>query len=327
MIEVSHLSYAYGNRKVLTDVGFKVNNGKIYGIYGSKGAGKSTLLALLAGALSLQSGKIRINGFDIAREPISAKRCIGYLPQDIHFYPSMTPYELLEFVAEVRAVRDDRRFLHIHELLELLELEELRDRPLSRLTPVQLRRLGLGQALVGAPEILLLDTPAEGLIASERREIYTCIREIAQKGKTVFLATATPAEITELCHEVCLLNNGILEAPAPVEELLTGESLLLRVRGSRPEIANLLSTAQKLLSCRILPAEHAGEDSTVSLRLRAAERGMAVRLTQLLTQAGYEVLQAEELPPTKAELALRKSAAGMTAGFTVPTQGEKEATE
>ena len=327
MIEVSHLSYAYGSSEVLTNVGFKVNNGKIYGIYGGKGSGKSTLLALLSGALSLQSGKVRINGFDLAREPVPAKRCIGYLPQNIRFYPDMTPYELLDFVAAARAVRDDRRFLHVHEILEFLELGELRNRPLNRLTPVQLRRVGLGQALVGAPEILLLDAPAQGLVASESREIRACIREIAEKGRTVFLATAAPIEILELCHEVCLLNNGVLEAPTPVEELLTGASLLLCVRGDRSGIAEQLSAMGEVLSCRILPAQSAGDDGAVALRLRTAERGITARVVQLLTQAGFEVLRAEEETPGEAELALRKSAAGMTGGFTAPTRAEKEETE
>ena len=226
MIEIGKLTYAYKGRTVLKDASFKVNNGKIYGIFGLKASGKSTLLSLMAGAREAQEGVIRINGFDLRREPIPAKRCLGYCPQNASFYPSMTVYELLDLVAAAKAVREDRRFIAVHELMETYALEELRDRRLSRLTPAQAFRLKLAQALVGGSEIILLDAPTEGLSYSDAREARELIRELAEKGKTVFLATASAEEVAELAHEIMLLRNGSLSAPVTAEELLAEYRLL-----------------------------------------------------------------------------------------------------
>lgn len=223
MIEIVNLSYAHRGQPILEPASFKLPNGCVYGVFGAKGAGKSTLFALLSGAVPLQSGSVRINGFDVEKNPLKARRCIGYFPQSAEFYKDVTVFELLGFVASIKNVREDRKFIHVHEIMELLDLTEIRDRLLSKLAPLDLRLVGLAQALVGNPEILILDDPTEGLSVSEATEICKAIRSFANNGKTVFFASSVPSEILSVCDETMLLENGRLSPSVPTKELLEGD--------------------------------------------------------------------------------------------------------
>ena len=218
MIEVGKITYGYGGKTVLKDASLKVANGRIYGIFGLAGSGKSTLLSLMAGARDLQEGVVRINGFDLQSEPVSAKRCLGYCPQTADTYPDMTVYELLDFVAEVNAVRDNRRYVQIHEWMQFFDLEKLRNRRISKLTPFQLLRLKLTRAVVGGAEILLLDEPGEGLSDSNIVSMRKMILALKKKGKTVFLATARADDAVELSDELALLRDGVLSELAPKQK-------------------------------------------------------------------------------------------------------------
>lgn len=307
MIEISNLSYSYKGRQVLDRVSFKINNGRRYGIYGGTGSGKSTLLALLSGGLTPQSGNIRINGFDMRREPVSARRCVGYLPQAISFYKSMTPYELLDFIASARGVHDNRRFLHVHETLEFTGLNDLRNHPISRLSTAELRRLGVAQTLIGNPEILLLDAPTEGLSTSEARELRGLIREIAGSGKTLILASSVPSEILDLCEDIFLLESCRLSALTPIAELVQGVTVSLQVRGNRSGIQQALAKNGNIFSCNTI--SDTGDEMV--LRLRVKRTGLTDAIAQSLLAAGFTVCKIEEEEPGEAERALRKSAAGM----------------
>lgn len=312
MIEVSSLSYAYGKTEVLKNVGWKVNNGKIYGVFGDKKSGKSTLLALLSGGLPLQSGTVRINGFDLSKNAASAKRCIGYLPQDARYYPGMTPYELLDFVASAKRVRDDRRFLHVHETLETTGLGTKRDCPISRLTPTQLRWLGLAQAMIGDPEILILDDPAAGLSPSDGKELRAAVKELGEHGKTIFFASSEATGMPTLCDEIFLLRDGCLTPPSPVSEIISGTSLRTRVKGEKARLQETIGSIEGLLSCRFLPTEG---DGSLCLLIRADRQGMLPSVAGALTSAGMEVTECAEEAPDSAELALRRAAAAAGIGI------------
>ena len=320
MIEIGNITYAYGDGLALRGASFKVNNGKIYGIFGLAGSGKSTLLSLMAGARELQEGFVRINGFDLQREPVSAKKCMGYCPEQAAFYPSMTVYELLDFVAKVKGVREDRRFIHVHELMERYELEELRDRRIGRLTAMQRFRLTLAQALVGGAEILLLDAPTAGLSFGDAKEARGLITQLRELGKTVFLATDSPREAAELADELMILRNGVLSAPAPVAEILEGVDLLLivLVEGDRESkttvdlrgsVLSLLGSVDGLLSCRPLPEDADG----LKFLLRASRREASAAVKALLEENGYRV-SVDASEPNETEEALRAGVYGKSAG-------------
>ena len=304
MIEVGKVTYAYKGRTVLKDVSLKVTNGKIYGIFGLKKSGKSTLLSLMAGARDLQSGVVRINGFDLQKEAVSAKRCVGYCPETPFFYPDMTVYELLDFVVTAKGVREERRFIQIHELLEKYEMDARRNRRISDLSAMELFRLNLIQALVGGAEILFLDSPTQGLSMVEIKQARAMIANLKNNGKTVFLATANAAEMLELADEIMLLRDGQLSAPAPADELLDGVNLLLRTDGERSLVLELLSQMEGLVSCRPLGK---GEDGLTAYRIRATGEAWSELIEKRMQENGITAeISVEAGDPT--EEALRRAA-------------------
>lgn len=321
MIEISNLSYAHGNSAVFDGASFKVNNGRIYGIYGEKGSGKSTLLALLAGAILPDEGSVRINGFDTAREELSAKRCVGYFPQNARFYAETIVYELLAFVADAKGVNPERRFLHVHQIMEELELEELRDRLISKLSPLDAALLGLAQALVGSPEILLLDAPTEGLSRFEAQQIRAHVRELLQGGKTVFFASASPIEIVELCDEVLILQNGEILPATPLTELLQGTYLTLEAASDAAALEHTLAESGQVAACRRLPSS---DKNTLRYALKTTAHATKDSVEEFLKNAGIDLLSVSEEEPSDAEYALRQ-AAGTAKTKTEKTEEEAEA--
>ena len=300
MIEVSKVSYGYGRTSVLKDVNLKLANGRIYGIFGLESSGKSSLLSLMAGARALQSGTVRINGFDLQKEPVSAKRCLGYCPQTAEIYPDMTVYELLDFVAEVNAVRDNRRYVQIHEWMQFFDLEKLRNRRISKLTPFQLLRLKLTRAVVGGAEILLLDEPSEGLSDSNIVSMKKMILALKKKGKTVFLATSRAEDAAELSDELALLRDGALSEFAPTAEWMESCSLMLRVMGERQTVLEILSEIEGLVACQPLGKD---EDGALMFRIRAAASDRADAIASALRSNGLEgSVEEEESDDTLAAL-------------------------
>ena len=291
MIEVGKIAYGYGGKTVLKDASLKVANGRIYGIFGLAGSGKSTLLSLMAGARDLQEGVVRINGFDLQSEPVSAKRCLGYCPQTADTYPDMTVYELLDFVAEVNAVRDNRRYVQIHEWMQFFDLEKLRNRRISKLTPFQLLRLKLTRAVVGGAEILLLDEPGEGLSDSNIVSMRKMILALKKKGKTVFLATARAEDAVELSDELALLRDGVLSELAPTAEWLESCSLTLRVAGEKQTVLSLLSEIDGLVACQPLGKDG---DGALIFRIRAVASDRRETIVAALEANGLECSAEEE---------------------------------
>ena len=304
MIEINNLSIAYGNVAVFKNAALKVGNGKIYGVYGKTGCGKSTLLSLLAGVTMPDSGSVRINGFDTARETVSAKRCIGYCPQYIRFDGTLTVYELLTFAADAKGVDPDRRFLHVHQIIEELALDGLRDRLISRLTPLEYCRLGLAQALVGSSEILLLDEPTQGMSRSEGRELRAYIRTLAEKGKTVFYASSEAIEINDVSDEVLILKDHTVLPATPLSELLHGQQLTLEVTGEAKKIEDALAASGMILACRPL----ARERETLRYSLKTTQKTSAQALCGYLVDAGIHTLSVTEEALCEEESALRRAA-------------------
>lgn len=207
MIEVKNLSKTYQGKCALRDVSFKLQNGRIYGILGVEGAGKSTLLRLMAGVISPDSGAVKINGFDMAKEPVAAKSCIGYLAEDAPLYESMTPVEYLSFLAEVRGLSYERGIRRVNEAIEWAGLERRRNTLICRLSEGEACRLALAQAALGKQDILILDDPFSGLDEHHRMELRELIRQMAE-GRTVILSTADAEQAAALCDRILWLQDG-----------------------------------------------------------------------------------------------------------------------
>ncbi len=218
MIRVEALSFHDGDRALLSSLSFSVKAGGIHGILGPKGAGKSLLLNLLAGITKADGGSITIRGQELWSEGTVKNAKIGYLPQYPTFYKTMTIFEILDFVGETRGVPASRRYRQIKESLELLELDAVQNRLYERLTPSEAKRTALAAALLGNPDVILIDEPFLW-IESTLREQITHVISMLGSVKTVLLASSDFSVVRSLCEDVLILSDGEALALGSFEEL------------------------------------------------------------------------------------------------------------
>lgn len=224
MIEVKNLTKRYGKHLAVDDLSFTVEKGQVYGFLGPNGAGKSTTMNIMTGYLGATSGEVLINGHDILTEPKEAKRCIGYLPEQPPLYMEMTVWEYLKFAAELKKIPKDEMKKQIEKVMDLTRLEEVRDRLIHNLSKGYKQRAGLAQAILGFPEIIILDEPTVGLDPKQIIEIRELIRTLA-KSHTVILSSHILAEVREVCDYIMIIANGKLVAsdtPQNLENLMSG---------------------------------------------------------------------------------------------------------
>lgn len=242
MIELKNVAKYYGGIAAVEDITVKLQNGRIYAVLGPDGAGKSTLLGLLAGALEPDEGSVKINGFDMSREPLSARQCVGYLPEDILLYGNMTPLEYLLFVAEARGLSYGRSVRRANDMLELAGLEEEKDRLISTLSLGMRRRLGVAQTAVGKNDILILDAPTAELDGPRSAEVLSLIRRLAE-GKTVILSCRDPKEALGIGDHLLLISHGKLVDSRAVEDVAA--DLEERFRLLKEEAASTVPARRK----------------------------------------------------------------------------------
>ncbi len=261
MIEVKNLCRKYGARTAVKSLSFKIYNGKIYGLLGANGAGKSTTMNMITGCLSPTSGSVKINGFDIVKEPLSAKACIGYLPEIPPLWEELTPYEYLEFIADARGVSYDSAVSQIKEAMVLTDIADVSDRLIKHLSKGYRQRVGIAGTLLGDPDIIILDEPPVGLDPKQITEVRALIRKLGE-SKTVILSSHILAEIQEVCDHVLIIANGELVANAPIEELQrhteTGVRLRLSVRGDEAGILSVLNTMDAISFCTVAASHEEG---------------------------------------------------------------------
>lgn len=224
MIEVKNLTKRYGKHLAVDDLSFTVEKGQIYGFLGPNGAGKSTTMNIMTGYLGATSGEILINGHDILREPQEAKKCIGYLPEQPPLYMEMTVWEYLNFAAELKKIPKDEVKKQIEKVAKLTRLEEVQNRLIHNLSKGYKQRVGLAQAILGFPEIIILDEPTVGLDPKQIIEIRELIRTLA-KNHTVILSSHILAEVREVCDYIMIIAKGKLVAsdtPENLENLMSG---------------------------------------------------------------------------------------------------------
>lgn len=259
MIEVKQLTKCYDKDRsaALDDVSFKIRNRKIYGLLGPKGAGKSTVLSIMAGAVAPTEGTVLINGYDICRQPIEAKRQIGYLPQQPPVFNDMTPYEYLMFVAAVKGVKGETAEAQVKEALAVTGLLSVQDRLTRRLTMGCKRRVGLAQALLGNPDVLILDEPLADLDPVRIAEIKELIRKLGQT-KTIIVSGHILAEIKTFCDHIIILSEGRVVADDIPEALEAdyGKAVVLSVtvQGEAPVVRRILSCMEGVQSVTELQA-------------------------------------------------------------------------
>ena len=189
MIEISHLVKKYGDHIAVNDLTLTVEPGKIYGFLGPNGAGKSTTMNIITGYLGATSGEVKINGFDIFAQPEEAKKCVGYLPELPPLYMDMTVAEYLKFVAELKKIEKKKRKEMINDAMEMTGVSDVSERLIKNLSKGYRQRVGFAQAVLGYPQIIILDEPITGLDPTVTREMYSLIKEINKKGITIIMVS------------------------------------------------------------------------------------------------------------------------------------------
>ncbi len=289
MIEVSALSKAYGNHLAVDKVSFTINKGDIIGFLGPNGAGKSTIMNIMTGYLSLTEGSVKVDGYDIIDNPSEAKKRIGYLPEIPPLYIDMTVREYLYFMYDLKKVKFPKK-PHIDEIVKLVKLENVVDRLIKNLSKGYRQRVGIAQALIGNPDVLILDEPTVGLDPKQIIEIRNLISKLG-KNHTVILSSHILSEVQEVCKRIIIINKGHIIADDTPENLSASiskdHSINLRVMGDEDEIESVLSATPGVKSVMSLGSKEDGSyDFNVEPRtgydIRAAlsknllEKGKAV---------------------------------------------------
>ncbi len=289
MIEVSALSKKYGNFTAVDNVSFSIKKGEIVGFLGPNGAGKSTIMNILTGYLSLTYGKVSIDGYDILENPKQAKRRIGYLPEIPPLYTEMTVREYLNFVYDLKKVKFPRA-PHIDEILRLVKIDNVETRLIKTLSKGYRQRVGIAQALVGNPDVLILDEPTVGLDPKQIIEIRNLIAKLG-KNHTIILSSHILSEIQAVCERVIIINHGVIVAddtPSELSRNLSNDhSVVARVKGTEEEVIKILESVKDVKSVVslgkkeegtvdyvITPKENSDIRSEVAKRL--LERGKAL---------------------------------------------------
>lgn len=240
MIEVSHLTKQYGNHLAVDDVSFTVADGQICGLLGPNGAGKSTIMNILTGYLSATSGQVTVAGHPLPEEADAAKACVGYLPEQPPLYPEMTVQEYLTFAAELKGVKKAERKEQVCRAARRTGLEAVLPRLIRSLSKGYKQRVGIAQALLGSPRLIILDEPTVGLDPAQVIEIRKLIRELG-RAHTVILSSHILSEVQAVCQQILILSKGHLVAAGSLEELTADgkslEEVFLELTDGEPEEA------------------------------------------------------------------------------------------
>ena len=220
MIEISHLTKRYGSLTAVNDVTFNVEPGQILGFLGPNGAGKSTTMKMIAGFLAPTAGSVRVCGHDVESEPLNAKRMMGYLPEGAPSYGEMTVHAFLNFIADVRELGGDRRKQRLDDVIARLALSRVLEQSIETLSKGFKRRVGLAQAVLHDPKVLILDEPTDGLDPNQKHEVRTLINDMS-KDKIIVISTHILEEVDAVCNRAMIIANGQVladDTPAKLKE-------------------------------------------------------------------------------------------------------------
>lgn len=301
MIKVEHLTKKYGEVLALDDLSFEIEEGQVYGFLGPNGAGKSTTMNIMTGCLSAMAGSVTIGGHDVFEEPDAAKRLIGYLPEQPPLYMNETPLEYLRFVGEAKGLCGNELATQINEVAEQAGTSDVMRRRIGDLSKGYRQRVGIAQALLGEPRVIILDEPTVGLDPIQIIEIRDLIRSLGQ-SHTVILSSHILSEVQAICDKILIIAHGRLVAfdtPAKLEERLaaTGELSLttdVSLDAARQALAGVKTLAE------VLPL--VGTDGFTHLRLRASQEDLYATAREVFFAFAERRLAILELRLNKASL-------------------------
>lgn len=293
MLEVKQLSKVYGNQRGVKDISFSMTKGEIVGFLGANGAGKTTTMRLITGYLHPTNGEVSVDGLTMEKNAREVRRKIGYLPQVPPVYPDMTVLRYMKFIAELREIPKRERLERIHEVLDRLGFSGREHQVISTLSGGFKQRLGLAQAIIHNPELLILDEPTNGLDPKQIIEVRDLIREIG-KERTVLLSTHILQEVESICNRILIIHDGqmVLDSKSDTikQSLKDGFEITLMVRGEQASIGKALLTLPEINQVRWLPSLMGDAANTVRLRIEA-NADIREALFFALAAEGYPLLE------------------------------------
>lgn len=272
MIEVKNLSKKYGSNYAIKDVNFTIEDKQIVGFLGPNGAGKTTTLNILTGYIAKTEGTVLINGVDIQENPIEAKKFIGYLPDTPPLYPELTVFEYLKFVYDLKGLNKSNKVTEINKIMDRVKVTNMKNRLTKNLSKGYKQRVGLAGAMIGDPEILILDEPTIGLDPKQIMEMREIIKDLS-KTHTVFLSSHILSEVSAICDKVMIINEGRLIDTSTTDALkgsLTGtDYITVRVKSTFDMVNNAFKGAQNIKSVKNLGQI---EDNTIDVEILAKDQ-------------------------------------------------------
>ena len=267
MIEVKNLVKKYGDHTAVDHLSFHVEKGQIYGFLGPNGAGKSTTMNMITGYIASTEGTVVIDGHDILEEPEEAKKCIGYLPEMPPLYFDMTVLEYLKFVADLKKIPKDKKATMIEEIMEMVKITDMKNRLIKNLSKGYKQRVGLAAAMLGDPEILILDEPTVGLDPKQIIEMRELIRDLSHHH-TILLSSHIMQEISAVCDEIIVINEGHMIAKDTPDnltrEMVEKNGIHLVAKGTKDKIKTALRTVPGI---RDVKYDTKNEEGTLGLTL------------------------------------------------------------
>ena len=270
MIEVKNLVKNYGKYEAVKGISFKVDTGEVVGFLGPNGAGKSTTMNIITGYISASSGEVSIDGFDILKNPKEAKKRIGYLPEIPPLYTDMTVTEYLEFVADLKGIKKNEIKPMLADIMDKIKITHVSGKVIKNLSKGYRQRVGLAQALVGYPEVLILDEPTVGLDPKQIIEIRDVIKDLS-KTHTIILSSHILSEVSAVCNRVIIINKGrviAVDTPERLSDNLGQNSIKVKVKGDRDAVLSAFKEDTAFTSAE---EEYTNEDGTVELVIKGAE--------------------------------------------------------
>ena len=261
MINIENLTKKYNNKKVLDNISFKIKKGEVLGFLGPNGAGKTTTLKIITGFISPTKGKVKVAGINLLEDSLSIRKKIGYLAENNPLYEDMKVYEFLYFIASLKGVKKEKIVNKIRKINKTCGLEQVISRPINELSKGYRQRVGLAQAMINNPEILILDEPTSGLDPNQIVEIRELIKKIG-KEKTVIFSTHILNEVQAVCDRIIIIHNGRIVGSGTPDELLkdsgSGKIIYVKIKGTRDEVFNKLKKLENAEFVKIKDKESDG---------------------------------------------------------------------
>jgi len=268
LIEVEHLTKRYGTHLAVSDLSFQIESGQIYGFLGPNGAGKSTTMNIMTGCLSATEGHVRIGGYDIFEQPEKAKQLIGYLPEQPPLYQNETPLEYLRFVGEAKGLHGTELTAQIADAVARTGIEKVQNRKIAALSKGYKQRVGIAQALLGKPEIIILDEPTVGLDPFQIIDIRNLVKELG-KTHTVIFSSHILSEVQAICDKILIISKGRLTALGTPEELerqlRSAGEIILTADATAERVEDILAAVPHITE---ISQPETAADGAVTLRLK-----------------------------------------------------------